>query len=823
MQITYIGYLTQTAKVKVGGKKPAVLKLNMESRTLTAVEVVADIAKTRETPVAFANIDAKRIEEELASRDIPMLLTSTPGVYATMGGGGQGDGRVTIRGFDQSNIGILVDGIPTNDMESGVVYWSDWAGLGDITRNIQVQRGLGASKLAIASVGGTINIITKGLEANKSISYAQEYGSDMMLKETLCLTTGRLKGDWGITASGTRKTGDGWVAATPFDQWSYFIKAEKRIKNHTISVSANSAPQTHGQRGYNQLIGVYDKAYAEKMGINYNPTYPASTSPSPAGNFGTNYNQQWGVLDRWEGSRHDTTSHSVSNVNTRVNFFNKPLYNLNDYWTINDKLYLSTVLYASTGSGGGTNLWVAPGANLLSNGQTNLQTIYNDNKTNYFGITTLAPGHKSSNFIYAAMNDHQWFGMLSTLTYNLTKDITVTVGPDLRWYRGHHYDKVYDLLGGDYYADFANPNQTSPVKRVGDTFAKDYDSYINYGGGFLQTEYVKNKVSAFATVTGVQTSYQRVDNFDTTKQFHKSPLMEYYGYGLKAGSNYNFNEHHNLFFNTGYMVKAPTFGSVFDYNNIPSTDVKNQQITSVEMGYGYKTRMFAANVNAYYTDWQNRPQQYPIAVTSGNNTFYAMVNGMNALHKGVEMDLQFKPIQKVTVGGIVSIADWRWTSNGRSTVTDANGNFVESVSFTAKNMHVGNAPQSQFGLNVRYEPFKNFYVKAQWTYFARIYAQFDPTTMNTTDPTQTNYNLYLVNHPGIDAWRLPDYQLVDIHAGYKFTLYRFDIVMAAHVINLFNTEYISEATNGGSFDASTSMVYFGQGRSFLLSMKVLFK
>jgi iron complex outermembrane receptor protein len=834
VQITYIGYLTQAVKIKISRGKTTVLNLGLESRTLTAVEVVADIAKTRETPVAFTNIDAKKIEEELASRDIPMLLASTPGVYATQGGGGLGDGRMTMRGFDQTNIGVLVDGIPTNDMENGAVYWSDWAGLGDITRNIQIQRGLGASKLAISSVGGTVNIITKGIDAKPSISYSQEYGTDMMLKEQLCATTGRMKGDWGLTIAGSRKTGDGWVNQTPYSMWSYFVKAEKRIKNHTISISANSAPQTHEQRSYNQFIGTFDEAYAKKLGVNSdyytaNKVYTPGAGPDPSGGYGLNYNQLCGTLDRWTGNinkygiiQGDTLSHNRSNLNTKVNYFNKPLYNLNDYWTINDKLYLSTVLYVSTGSGGGTTL-ASSGSTYLANGQLNLQSLYNANYTSQFGITTLAPGRNGSSWIYSSVNNHEWVGGLSTLTYRPNNTLTITVGPDLRWYKGSHYYQVYDLLGADYIVDYANlhnnytANPSLAVRRVGDIYGRNYDDYIKYGGGFLQVEYVKNKLSVFATGTFVQTSYQRIDQFDSSRG-RISPLMEYYGYTTKAGANYNINEHHNVFLNAGYIVKAPPFTNVFDYTNVPVLGADNQKIATMEVGYGYKSRYVAANINGYYTDWKNRPLQYPIAIPLPNGSVeYGNVNGMNALHKGIEMDFQAKPLDKVIIGGMVMLADWRWNSSSLAHIFDAQGNLIDTVRVNAKGVHVGNAPQTQFGLNIRYEPFKHFYVKLQWTYFARQFAQFTPEQLNPST------NPYFKNHPGIDAWRVPDYQLVDFHIGYKFRFYnRWELNVAGHILNLLNTEYISESTNGSFFDATTSLVYFGQPRSFLVSMKLTF-
>ena len=103
----------------------------------------------------------------MADQDLPMLLNSTPGVYATQQGGGDGDARINIRGFNQRNVAVMIDGIPVNDMENGWVYWSNWFGLSSVTSNTQVQRGLGASKIAIPSVGGTMNIITKGI-SNKA-------------------------------------------------------------------------------------------------------------------------------------------------------------------------------------------------------------------------------------------------------------------------------------------------------------------------------------------------------------------------------------------------------------------------------------------------------------------------------------------------------------------------------------------------------------------------------------------------------------------------------------------------------------------------------
>ncbi len=138
---SYVGY--QVVEKKVTLSKPTYsFNISLNNKTLKEVEIIADVAKARETPVAFSTVQPKQLEEELASRDLPMILNSTPGVYATQQGGGDGDARINIRGFNQRNIAVMLDGIPVNDMENGWVYWSNWFGLDVVTRSIQVQRGL---------------------------------------------------------------------------------------------------------------------------------------------------------------------------------------------------------------------------------------------------------------------------------------------------------------------------------------------------------------------------------------------------------------------------------------------------------------------------------------------------------------------------------------------------------------------------------------------------------------------------------------------------------------------------------------------------------
>ncbi len=199
--VTMFGFDTMNITVEINEASVVNDVLLGGSQELDEVKVIGNIAEDRKTPVAKTTLDAKAISEELGSQDLPMILNATPGVHATETGGGDGDARITIRGFNQRNVGVMIDGVPVNDMENGWVYWSNWFGLDNITSQIQVQRGLGATKLAMPSVGGTMNILTKNTGGKREITARQEYGTGNFLRTSVSYKSGTLKNGWGVLFS----------------------------------------------------------------------------------------------------------------------------------------------------------------------------------------------------------------------------------------------------------------------------------------------------------------------------------------------------------------------------------------------------------------------------------------------------------------------------------------------------------------------------------------------------------------------------------------------------------------------------------------------
>ncbi len=855
IQFSYVGFDKNTIEVTVVDKDQ-VIDIGLNSQVIDEVVVVADVARSRQTPIAFSNISPSVLQENLGNQDIPMLLNKTPGVYATQQGGGDGDASVTIRGFSSRNVGVLLDGVPVNDMETGQVYWSNWFGLDGVTRSIQVQRGLGASKLALPSVGGTINIITKGLDSKKEGSVKQEVGSDGYLNTSFGYSSGILKNGWAVSAAGSYKTGNGWVDLTWTKGFFYYLKIDKKLGKHILSASAYGAPQSHGQRAYQLPIGVYDSAYAEELGVKLAFLPGLSVSDSTAVSLnrrvldegigrGLRFNQHWGYLAQ-TGDDPNAKSEPFAE---RINEYHKPQITLKDIWTISDRLYMSNIAYMSIGNGGGIRMKSTPTPN--SDGLVPFQNMYNKNVSalpNELYDPTLRP---SSNYLRELVNQHMWVGVLSTMNYTLNSNLKFAGGIDLRSYKGTHFEMVYDLLGGDYvgspsdFIDFSKVDWTQayPLKdfmlKEGDKTNFYTDGLVRWGGLFFQTEYSKERISSFLNITTAISSYNQIDHFFGLKssiKVRETGWNNFPGITVKGGLNYNITERFNGFFNLGYLSKAPRFNNVYDFDNSLFREIKNEVVKAIEIGGSYTSQSFTANLNTYYTIWQNKPVDSgsKVSVETSPGEFVEQsvnINGMDALHKGIEVDFIYKISKSLELQGLMSLGDWRWNSSDTIRIYDDQKNLVKTQFFDATGVHVGNSAQTQFSGEIRWEPIKGLYFKPSVTYFGKYYSEFDPLTLNGTSASYKWYNDITGEHGAArDSWEVPSYILVDFSAGYKLKIKGDALQFRLNLMNALNTTYIATAKNNDAFNgqvfnefnARSSAVFFGMGRRFVVSMQYQF-
>lgn len=573
LKISSIGYVDYEQDINVEGTDNldlGVIEIAVDAIGLEEVKVFASFAVDRKTPIAVSTIDPVKISEKLGTQEFPEILKTTPSVYATKQGGGYGDGRINLRGFDSRNVGVLINGVPVNDMETGHVYWSNWAGLADVTRTMQVQRGIGASKLAISSVGGTINILTKTTDMEKGGSVYYGIGNNGYNKLGFTVSTGMYDNGWAVTMSGSHTQGDGYVRGTDFDAWSYYFNVSKRISDKSqISFNTFGAPQWHNQRSNKKPIQMYR-------------------------------NSPYGVQSNWDyGYRNG----EVYGSSYAYNFYHKPVISFNHYLKINSTMSLNTVLYTSNGRGGGRRIYGESGYLTYDrySGEPTAQTLLtNDGYIDFDAAAQINRESLTGSEVIVANsnNSHNWYGILSTLKADFS-NFTFTGGVDARYYKGFHYYTIEDLLGGSYFLNSSDVNRdpSTPL------YKGDIVNYNSYGevlwlGLFGQLEYSTDNFASFLSVSGSNTGYRRTDFFRYVPEEQTTDWYHMLTWSVKGGANYNITDQFNVFINGGYFTRPPYFKYVYLNNqNILNPDVQKETVITGEAGFGFKSNVVKSSMS----------------------------------------------------------------------------------------------------------------------------------------------------------------------------------------------------------------------------------
>ena len=843
VQISYLNYKTATLSVDRSLKNYdlGTIKMQPEAIAMEDVVIMQSVAVQRRTPVAVSTIPQQEIEFKLGSQEFPEILKSTPGVYATKDGGGFGDSKINMRGFKSANIAVMINGVPVNDMEWGGVYWSNWAGLSDVTRSMQTQRGMGASKISSPSVGGTINIVTNTIDAKRGGTVSYGVGNDGANTVTMSVSTGLMDNGWAMSLLLGKRWGDGYIQGTGYESYNWFVNVSKRLgDNHQISLTAFGAPQKHNQR---------------------KPLYAGLTI------------EGWNEVAKWTGEENKYRYNAVYGFDkngiersSMTNEYHKPQISLNHQWQIDSKSSLSTALYVSIGRGSGysgqgrtsadRSMWngSSNGTLLSTSLTTDLGTEIclrkNDGTFDYGAIQTLnAESLDGSRMVMSkSLNNHMWYGLLSTYTNELIPGLELSAGVDMRYYVGEHTNKIIDLYDGAYFIDdgdrknvkvennlaAADPNWKYEKLGVGDIVYRDYDGHVHQEGVFAQLEFTRGKVNTFVSGSVSNTGYWRVDRFYYDLAHQRSETINFVGFTAKAGVNYNVTESSNLFLNVGYISRAPFFsGGAFlqsTTSHMTNPDAVNEKVFSVEGGYGLRTEKIALNLNAYYTLWMDKSDVRSKLMSNGD---YARVNltGIDARHSGIELDLRYKPARWVNITGMISWGDWIWSSNARGYYYDSQGQPMTAkmdgtiasgimaedhawIELEQKGVHVAGSAQTTAALGVDFFPFKGLRLSANFNLYARNYADFYLGSTAVANTTTT------VNDP----WKIPVGHQVDLSASYSFKMGKLNATLYGNVNNLYDYNYVMDAqcaTDSKGWQDCYAVMY-SFGRTYTVRLKINF-
>ena len=841
---SFIGYVSHTKSLSVSDIVSTLsFALATDVVALSALEVLASRADET-TPVAYTNVTKEEMEVRLGSQDIPMILNTTPSVYATQQGGGAGDARINVRGFNQRNVAVMINGVPQNDMENGWVYWSNWDGVGDATSSIQMQRGLSAVNLATPSIGGTMNIITDPASQEKGGKIKQEVGEGGFLKSTLNYNSGLINDKLALSGTIVRKTGDGFIDGTWTDAWAYYAGASYAINDdQRFELYAIGAPQRHGQNLYKQNIATYSQELAGDIdGYNDSAYVSGEKFEHEAGRF---YNQNVApVSSDYKGKQYfymygDKTQdrYDPNFLNERENFFHKPLVNLNHFYDINDDMRLSSVAYWSGGSGGGTgtygsvsrtpaiegNPWYASSpwtwdwnAEIAQN-SANVDSAFSDTE------------NRSTGILRNSINRQDTYGLISKLNYDVSDELELQVGIDWRTAGIEHAREVRDLLGGDYYVDYADNNAPDGKKvGLGDIIAYHNETTVDWFGAFLQGKYEMDKMSLYG-MGGISTiGYTYKDHFSVEKELVEADAIT--TFQVKGGGRYNLDDRLSAFANLGYVEKPPILDNVIDYDGNVSTNPENEKFTSMEIGGEYNSGLVSIKGSYYNTQWKDRNLTKSVETGQGDSgdTDIIYLTGVNQSHSGVEVETKVALHEMVDVDFIVSFGDWYFggDANGDYTEMEYNedGQVIGTTSteykYALDKLKVGDMPQTSYVGGLTLKPIDGLRVQGLYKWYDNHYSDWSPDSREVEGDADR-----------AQVWKTPSYGKLDLHLSYKLPeIAGLNMTLHGHMFNALDNVYVQDAVDNSKYNgygdkmhlAHNAEVFLGTPRHFNLGLSVNF-
>ncbi|MBV7268855.1 TonB-dependent receptor [Winogradskyella luteola] len=814
--ISYVGYESRTIKFN-GDADLGTIVLNPDNSLAEVVIVgsgVIDLAEDRKTPVAVSTIKKSEIlARGVGNVEVTEIMKYSPSVFVSPGGGGFGDSALFVRGFDDTNTAVLLNGQPINSQEDGRIFWSNWQGLSDVANAIQIQRGLGSSKLAISSVGGTVNIVTKAADKQRGGSVRFLAGNDSYFKTTAEYNTGVNDKGWAFSFLVDHwQAHRSWAEGTFGQGQNYFFSVGyKPNEKHNFNFLLTGAPQFHGQRWSQRESTIEDDP---------------------------KFNQHWGYTSGEENGRYTSDIESE-----RRNYYHKPVMNLNWDWTISEKSSLSSVLYASWGRGGGTGPR-GEGRLRTPDGQIDYFAIEQQNFGDPDGIGNsgdylILPGDddvlgtdddEDGNYIRrASVNNHSWYGLVTNFNTELNENLNFNVGADLRLYRGDHFRQVVDFYGLEGWANDRPDGAVVTETFEADPWAAlfdfadedqridyDYSENINYQGVFSQIEYATDKFSAFFQGAVSNQSFEREGRFQTDENGNQvtrnSDKINKIGYNIKGGTSYAINEANKFFVNAGYYSRQPFLDNIFNdirtSNDFVNPEVDNEDITGVEAGYEFKIGdNFSAIVNVYYTKWENRVIQEDDGVnTNGTpndpsddfNT-RTFQRGVNQTHRGVEFDFMYRPTHWLRLNGFISAGSWKY--DGESSFDefdDDTGELINSETGVNRDgVSVPGLAQTTMGLTARANITSGLSLDGGVKYFGNNYRN-EPFAALTTRNTG----------------KIDPFALADLGFTYNFNIGKERLTLRGNVFNVLDNVVVSNSDRFGFFNTD--------GRTYNVSLRYNF-
>ena len=781
-------------------------------------------------------------EEASQSQSVNALLSSSDDAFLRLTGYNLNTFRFRQRGYDNKYSSMYMNGLQMNDVETGQPVWSLWGGLNDATRNQESKDGISPAAFSFGALSGVSNINTRASAYRKQVkvSYAasnKQYTNRFIVN----YATGVMDNGWALAVSASRRSADeGYVDATFYDAWAYFLAAEKKFgKRHSIWFTTFGSPISRGvQNGSTQEV--YDL-----VGNNL-------------------YNSNWG----WQDGR---------KRNSRVRNTHQPVLMLGYNWDINELSSLSLSLGYSFGYNGTEALTWGEANDPRPDYYRNLPSYYASpeikeqitnewrtnpsvNQVNWNELYQVNRENINADGTYRAhyIIEDRWSNrnlLTGNVTYNsqLTDILRVNIGLDGQKYKGKFFKEVNDLLGGTYWLDidkFAerdfpddpdsyqndlnNPNKKA-VK--GDKFGYDYDIYQDKINLWSIWQLSFNKLELYFANELTTTTYWRDGNMKNGKfpnnSYGKSEKHNFGTYGFKAGGVVRLGGRNSISANAAYLTQAPLFKDAYVSPRTRDdvvTRLTNEQIVSADLSYLLNTPRIKARLTGYYTQINDRIRNRSFYDDTQNTFVNMMLSNLDERHIGMEFGLEAKLTKTISFRTAFAHGKNTYSSRPLATLSKDNTNELTLVDEEVymKDFYIPGTPQTVVSSELSYNSPNYWWVSVSGNYAANNYLEVMPTRR-----TKVAFESIDVPDEMIKEFtkqeRFTDAFTMNISGGISFKIKDSFIGLNASIENIFNKKDIKTGgfeqmrnIRADNPDLFAAKYFYAYGRTFFIMLSYRF-
>ncbi len=589
-----------------------------------------------ETPVTFDNLSQQQISERYTASDVPMLLSEMPNTFSySLTGDNLGYSFLKVRGFDQKRVGVMINGIPLNDPEDHQVYWVDMPDFAESVEDIQVQRGVGSSIYGTSTFGGSVNIVTQNFASGKSTTVGFGMGSFNTRKAMIEYKSGLVNNTYAFYGRFSKLLSDGYRRYSGSDLWAYFFGVERYDRDMVTRIN---------------VFGGREITHPDWYGV------PES------------------MLATDRRYKLETYSDAVDN-------FSQPHYQLIHDWKLSEKVNLKNSFYYVRGEGFYENL--KSRKKLRDFGMDYFTTrdpgLFGSDSLRYYETVgdSLLYRDADGNFLvkrtdlvrrkWVKKNQYGWIGQLD---YD-GDDGKMTVGAAAYLFDSNHFGKVLW------------------AKNMPAVYSAERE-YYNYNGDRLAVSAYLNYLFDYSDnmklFTNLLYEHKSVEFRQNPQALFRGGEVNRYEVSYdfvspRLGLNYALDDHTGAYANISFARREPSDDDLYDiftgpddlgsdplfekadtvksggtirYIKWSDPVVKPEQVLDYELGFRYNDSQFSGKINFYYMDFKNEIVAFGTVDKDGNPV---KGNAGHTIHSGVEISLNAKPFNFLTVSGNLSFSD----------------------------------------------------------------------------------------------------------------------------------------------------------------------